>query len=1030
MIRFFAEHPTASNLLMLVFFLAGLLTMPQIQRETFPEIKSYEIEIRIVYPGATPQDVETEICKRLEDALDGISFIDEKRCEARQSLGLMTIKMIEQGNFKKFQDDIKNAVDGIADFPSQADPAIVKEAGRIQNVVAVALTADLNVTELKTLAEQIKERMLQDPLIPIVKIQGFSKRQFQIQVPQFNLRRYHLSLTALANIIASQNLNLPLGQIETDYRNRQLRFNDEGLSIQDLAALVVVHGKHGNEIHLGEIATITDSFATKEERVFHNGVPAALLKIQKSTKDDSLRIFAAVQQFIAREKARLPDGVQFNLTQDFTSLIDDRIQLLKKNALQGLVLVFLVLWLFFGARYSFWVTMGLPVSFLASAFILGKLGISINMISLVALLLALGILMDDAIVISESVGSQIKQGKAPLEAAIAGTKQVSGGVLSSFITTLFVFIGLAFLEGDIGQILKVIPVVLISVIVVSLFEAFFILPNHLHHALIKEQNHKPSAFRRRFEKKFEYYRQHIDKLVLVLLQYRYFFIGSVLAFFIVSISLVSSGILKFAAFPNVEGDIVQAKIMLPAGTSLPATEKVIEVVLAALTHSNKYFSERESQQLVQSVTLNNNLNVDAFETGPHLATISVDLLTAERRHVSISEFIEFWRKQSGVIPEAHNIQFKEPAFGPAGRPIFIRLKGQDLENLSTASHTLQNWLAGYPGVVNLLDDLRPGIPEYTLHLKEGAYALGLDAKTIADQLRAGYQGVNVMTTSIGLEVYDVMVILAEQSRNNLENFNDFPIIHPQTHKAIPLSNVATIVPTRGYSRINRINNRRTVSIYADVDTRINNTEQIINALKKSFLPKFKSLYPDLEVSFEGEIKNGAITQNSMRSAFLMGITGIFILLSFQFRSYTEPLIVMIAIPLALIGVIWGHLIMGLNITMPSLLGFVSLAGIVVNDSILLVEAVKHKIKTGVALQLACANASHERFRAIILTSLTTIAGMTPLLFETSLQAQILIPLATSIVFGILASTLLVLFVIPCLYSILEDFGLTNTSTKT
>ncbi|PCI60415.1 MAG: acriflavin resistance protein [Gammaproteobacteria bacterium] len=1030
MIRFFAGHPTAANLLMLVFLLMGLLTLPNIKRETFPKVNAYSVQIKVPYPGATPADVEQGICLTLEDALDGISFIDEKICQARQNIGIMTVKMLETGDFTKFLDDVNSAVNAVNDFPKEAELATVSELGRTQNVVSIALTAELPRTELKTLAEQIKQALLRHPQITLVDIQGFSDRQLLIAVPSYNIRRYGLSLQDIANIVNKQDIDLPVGTIDTNFQERQIRVNDERRSAVDLANIIIATGENGNDVRLGDIATITDSFELKEEKVLFNGEPAALIVVNKNTTDDSLRVLNAVEEVLAQQRAKLPSGVSLKLTQDATSIVKDRINLLVSNAWQGLLLVFAVMWLFFTIRYAFWVVMGLPVSFLASMYFLNLMGISINMFSMVALLLALGILMDDAIVIAESIGSQIKKGLSPYAASIEGTKVVARGVVSSFLTTICIFIGLVFIEGDLGQILKVIPIVLLTVITVSLIEAFLILPHHLNHSLSHAQKTPDSAFRLKFEQKFERFRLKMLQLVTHLIKYRYAFIGSVIALFLISVSMLASGILKFSAFPNIEGDMVQARILMPSGTPLKQTENVVNKLLAALKKTEQEFQAQESshtkdKQLIKAVNVTYNENEDAFELGPHLATIKVDLLTAEARNTHIQAFTDSWRKHSGVIPQALTISYKEPVIGPSGKAIEIRIMGDDFKQLSTASSDLQQWLSGYQGVNNIFDDLRPGKPEYSLTLKAGALNLGIDAQTIANQLRAAFQGIKVLESNISLETFEVTVKLDHASRDEFIDFDNFAIIHPQTKAVIPLSSVANITTTRGYARISRINNQRTVTVYGDIDVNKNNTKKVLADISKHWLPHFKQSYPNLRLSFEGEIKNAGTTQISMLKAFIVGLFGVFILLSFQFKSYVEPFIVLVAIPLAMIGVIWGHLLMGLQFTMPSMMGFVSLAGIVVNDSILLVEFVKQHVKKGLSVHEAAAQASYDRFRAVLLTSITTIAGMTPLLFETSTQAQIIIPLATSIVFGIATSTLLVIFVIPSLYTILEDFGLTR-----
>ena len=924
MIRFFALHPTAANLLMLLLMLTGIVTLPALKRETLPEIKQYEVEIKIAYPGATPQDIEQKLCSPLEDAIEGISFLEEIRCESRHSMVLVVAEMLETGDFRIFMDDIESAVDEIDSFPDDIEEPIIRELGRTQEVVTVALTAELKAQELKDLAEDIKQRMLRDPEIPLVTIEGFSDRQFQIQISQSRLRQYGLSLQDITSIIARQDLDLPVGDIHTKNRDYQIRFNDERRTVRDLAELFIIKGEQGHEIRLGDIAKISDQFEDEDQSILYDGIPTAFLKIRKNSRDDSLRILEAVKKFIIEEKKHLPDQVGFHLTQDFTSGISDRIKMLISNSWQGLILVFFVMWLFFGGRYAFWVIMGLPVSFLASVFVLAQWGISINMLSMVALLLALGILMDDAIVISESIGHQMSLGKNPMQAAIEGTKLVASGVLSSYITTLCIFIGLLFLNGNIGQMLKTIPAVLISVISVSLIEAFLILPHHLMHSLQKAGKEQPHIIRQKFNQSFDRLHHGLTAVVENLITYRYAFIGAVIGSLLLSISLFAAGIVKFSAFPDVEGDILQARILMPVGSSKIQTEQVVLQVSKSLEKINSEYQNKFDEDLLKAITVNYGMNIDAFESGAHLATLSIDFLESDSRQWSLDEIAQQWHKTMGAIPDALNVTLKEPMIGPAGRAIYIRLQGDDLEQLSLASHQLQNWLAGYPGVSNLLDDLRPGKPEFTLQLLPSALSIGVDAQTIATQLRTAYQGTEILETSVDLETYEVTVLLDDESTDELADFDQFPVIHPQTGQAIPLSTVAKITPTRSYSRIQRINGQRTVTVYGDIDMQINNTQAVLKNLQQHYLPTLQNNFPELSFNFEGEVKEGTLTRNSMRRSMLLGLIGVFILLSVQFRSYLEPVLVMVNIPLAFIGVIWGHIIMGQDITMPSLLGFVSL----------------------------------------------------------------------------------------------------------
>jgi hydrophobic/amphiphilic exporter-1 (mainly G- bacteria), HAE1 family len=1027
MIRFFAKHPTASNILMMVFFICGLAVLPTMKRETMPEIDKFEVQVRVPYPAASATDVEESICQTLEDATDGISFMDEKRCESKDNVGIMVLKMLEHGDMQQFIDDVKLAVDGIDNFPENVETPIVKELGRTTQVISIAISAQVNKPTLKKLAENYKQRLLQLPDVPIVEIKGFSTHQLKISVPDYNLRRFGLSINDLANLVGQQDVDLPAGDIESNKGNHQIRFTDQRRTPAELEELIVLSGEEGAEVRLGDIATITDSFEYKEDKIDFNGDAAAILQVRKNTMDDSLKVFNAVEQFVEQENQRLPQGIQLQLTQDSASIVADRLQLILKNAWQGLLLVTFALYLFFGARYTFWVAMGLPVSFLGSFLVFTYLGVTINMLSLVGLLIAIGILMDDAIVISESIATEHRKGKSPLNAAVDGTKRVARGVLSSFVTTMFIFGGMLVLKGDIGQVLRVVPIVLISVLVVSLVEAFLILPHHLKHALEHSESNGNSmpAWKQAFTNKFETWRETVGQLADKAVNYRYAVAGATIAIFIFSVSMLANGVLKFKAFPDLDGDIIEARILLPQGTALARTEEVVATVVSGLKATDEELLSVEDESLIRNINITYNQNQDAFETGEHIATVSVDLRSAEQRTSNLDTFKRIWREQVGDLPDVISIQYKQPAFGPAGRALDIRLTSNDLQALSQASHDLQDWLRGYPGVVDVMDDLRPGKPQITVKMKPGALTAGIDAQTIASQLRAAYQGVKIDDIQYENEDYEVQVMLDEQSKNSLADFDYMVVIHPKTKQPVPISAIADISEDRSYARINRIDNLRAVTVFGDVDVDHANTNEVIQDTKSRFLPTLTERYPSVRISFEGEIKNAAVTGQSLGKAFLLGAIGIFLLLSLQFRNYFEPIIVMIAIPLSFIGVIWGHIIMGLDLTMPSLLGFVSLAGIVVNDSILLVEFVKINAKTGMSVHTAASQATRDRFRAIFLTSFTTVAGVAPLMFETSLQAQVLIPLVTSIAFGIMTSTVLILIVLPVLYSILEDFGFTE-----
>ncbi|MCF6354457.1 MAG: efflux RND transporter permease subunit [Candidatus Polarisedimenticolaceae bacterium] len=1024
MIRYFAIHPTAANLLMLMLVVLGLSVLPTLERETFPEFAPQEVQISVPYPGATPEDVEQAVCKRLEDAIDAVNEVDEIRCQALENSATAIATMTEQGDFARFMDDIKSAVEAIDSFPDQVELPVIEQLGRNDQVVNIAITGPLTPPALKAYADGIKDRLQMLPLVSQVILSGFSEHQLQIKVSAEMLRRHGLSISDLANTIARQNIDLPAGSIETREHNYLIRFMDQQGSLQGLDDLVIIGGGSGSEIRLGDIATIQDSFEMDEEKILFNGQRAALLQVNKAKTEDTLRVFEAVKAFVEREQQLAPPEIHFALTNDSSTVVRDRLQILTSNGLQGLVLVFLVMWLFFQVRFAFWVAMGLPVSFLGGLFIMSLLGQSINMISMVALLLSLGLLMDDAIVIAENIATHLRRGKSAFHAAIDGTRQVMPGVVSSFLTSVAVFAPLAFLSGNMGKVLEVIPVVLIAVLAVSLIEAFLILPHHLAHALKNHEADRQSRFRQHFDAFIEHLRHEVlGRAIDQVIQWRYLFIGLVLALFIASIGMLAGGHLKRIAFPDIDGDAFEARLLLPQGTPLPRTEAVVAEITAALERVNDHYAPLQpgGQRLIEDVTIRYNQNLDAGEKGTHLATISVDILGSESRVGRVDDYLQRWRDEVGQIPDVISLNFKEPQAGPAGIAIEIRLQGRDLQRLKAASMELQGWLRQYRGVINMSDDLRPGKPEIRLHLKDGSLAFGLDAATIANQLRAAFYGITADQVETESDSYEITVALTEPSQDSLDDLRNFRILTARGDQ-VPLSTVVDIELGRGYGRIQRVQGVRTVTITADMDTALGNANQVLAVTQRDFLPELQQRYPDVRFLLEGQAEESNKTSGSMVRGFLIGLVGIFVLLSFQFRSYIEPVAVMLTIPLAMIGVIWGHLLMGLDLSMPSIMGAVSLAGIVVNDSILLVEFLKLRAREGIPIPEAAKIASRERFRAVLLTSLTTVAGLTPLLMESSLQAQILTPLATSIVFGLLVATLLVLFVVPAIFSIFSDFG--------
>ncbi|WDP91927.1 MAG: efflux RND transporter permease subunit [Desulfobacter sp.] len=1031
MVTFLAGHPTAANLLMILFLALGAISVGDLKRETFPDFAVDAVEVTALYPGATAEDVESSVCRRIEDAVDSVSYISEVRSTAMENSARVVIEMEEEGDPIQFLNDIKTEVEAISDFPDPVEDLIVKQINQIDPVVSIAVTGPMSPVHLKFYCEDLKERLKRLDLISQVEIQGFSDHEFLIEIPFYEMMRLGLSVSDIEAAVAAQNIDLPAGSLETRDSDILIRFSEERKSVPDLGDLVVVSGRNGAEIRLADIAVISDRFQDEENKILFNGRRAGILQINKTKTEDALDIMDAVAAFLEEERAQAPPGMSFELTQNISKIVRDRLDMLIKNAFQGLALVFGAMMLFFPFRFSFWVVMGLPVSFALTFFFMKCMHLSLNMLSMVGLLIGVGILMDDAIVIAENVAANLEKGKSGFRATVDGITQVAPGVLSSFLTTCFVFGALALsMKGDIGKVLYVIPVILILTLSVSLVEAFCILPNHLAHSLRHNGKiMKGGRLRRLIDRTLDGIREKIlGRLVDLAIDFRYLFAGGVIFAFIASVAMLAGGVLKVRAFPEIDGDVLQARLLLPQGTPLERTTRYVDRLLDSAEQINKEYSPAQpgGAALIEHIAVLYNTNADAGETGPHVATVSLDLLSAEVRTATIDEIIHRWRELTGEIPDAIALAFKEPAIGPGGLPIEIRLSGTDLGRLKQASTRLIDWLYQYDGVFDLYDDLRPGKPEFRVSLKEGAKSRGFTARMVSSQLRAAFYGATASEIIVRDESYEVNLRIAGRDRAGIADLENFYLVSPQG-KRVPLTSVARISRDRGFAGIRRVDGIRTVTITGDLDTTVANAVDIINDTKKRFLPGLKEEFPGISTGLEGQEKELKASMGGMIKALAIGIFGVFCLLSFQFKSYQEPLVVMVTIPFAFIGVIWGHLIMGLELAMPSIMGFISLAGIVVNDSILLVTFVKQHTAMGESVAQAGKNASRERFRAVMLTSLTTIAGLLPLLSERSLQAQVLIPLACSIVFGLLVSTVLVLVVVPCLYAILGDFNLVRIS---
>ena len=1027
MIRYFVTHPTAANLLMLIIMVLGLTALPKLQRDTFPVIPAIEVEIRLNYPGATALDVEQGICQVTEEALDTVTDIIEIRCDARENLAIVTAVMKEGSDLGTFYDDAKSAVESITTYPEKVEPPSTILLERTANIASIAITAEpgleLSTESLNRYAEKVKTRIARDQRIAQVKLRGFSDREILIQVNESELQKYALTINDISLAIRSQSIDSPAGSLENRDGSIIVRYNEQKKTPAEFAKLVVFSGNEGGTVNLGDIADISYHYEKPEEKIMFNGRRAAFLDIIKTTTQDSLRVMDAVKQNLQREKEMAAKGIRLEISQDVTTNIEDRLRILLENGAMGLILVFLTMWAFFSFRYSFWVTMGLPVSFLGAVFAMNLFGYSINMITMVALLVATGLLMDDAIIISENIAAQIKKGKHAADAAIEGVQQVLPGVFSSFLTTIMVVGPLFYMTGKMGAVLKYMPAVLVITLAVSLIEAFLILPAHLYHSINHLHKKDRSRFHLWFEKKFNAVRDKgFAPLVSLSVRRPYISIGVMLFILLISFATIPAGLLKFRAFPQLESDVIQARILLPQGTSLSRTEEVVAQVEDALKALNADYAPRQKggTDLVRNITALYNNNIDSNESGTHVATVSADLIRAEDRKGSIEQMLLDWRELSGDVDDVINLSFTDKERGVAGKAIDIRLQGSNLDMLKKASMDLQGYLRSFKGVIEVYDDIRPGKPEISIHLKKQAGVLGINSAQVSSEVRAALQGTTGLEIQLSRETQAVTVRLSDQNRKNINDLQ-FLQIRNKSGDLVSLASVANLSMTRGLSRVHRVNGQRTVTIQGKLNTQQVNASELMQRVKKEYMPQLKKKYPDIKPAFQGQGKETADTSNSLVMNLSIGLFGVFVILSFQFRSYIQPVAVMLAMPVGAIGVIWGHLALGLELSIPSLVGMATLAGIVVNDNILLVSFIKERLKEGMAVAKAVQLAAHDRFRAIVITSLTTIAGLLPLLMETSTQAQLLIPIVASLVFGLASATLFSILLVPAFFTILDDW---------
>jgi multidrug efflux pump subunit AcrB len=1020
-IGLFAQHKVAANLLMIIIIIVGILSLTRLNTQFFPNFALDIITVKIDWRGASAEDVEDSISSRVEQELRTVDFVDKMTSTSAYGTSVVTLEFIEGTEMGPALDQVKEQVAQLRNLPSDSEIPEVSLVTRYENVARMLITTDGELSELRYLTHQIEHDLL-DRGISRITITGLPEEEIAIQISTKQLESLGLSLDYVSQRVDELSRDLPAGEIGNDDTARQLRSLDQRRDSQAFSELVLKTDYSGRLVLLKDVADIERRPMRKQVSIFYQNRPAIEIGLQRTENADSFEAAEVLQQWLDDNQNQLPKGVEIKVYDASWQLIKERMDLLLKNGLGGLVLVIGVLFLFLHGRVALWIAVGIPISFMATLFVMYLLGGSINMISLFGLIMALGIIVDDAIVVGEDGLSHYQSGENSLQAAEGGARRMLAPVISSSLTTISSFLPLMLIGGTIGNILFDIPFVVICVIIASLIESFLILPGHLRHAFQKIHHVKPPPIRAWLDQKFNYLRDNLFKpLVIMGVSNRWVTISATVGLLIICIGLLSSGRLHFTFFPSPEGTSITANVRFTAGT--PSSK-----VAAFLDHANEALEQAKQDlgpELVKiAVTHLGSAsaagNTRSSQTGERFGSIQLELISPSLRDVRNKDLIQVWRQHITLPAGIETFTLSERRSGPPGSDIDIRLAGASATTLKQAAQEIAEELKQFPGVSAIEDDMPYGQEQLIYKVKGQGEVLGLTVNNVGHQLRAAFDGQLVQIFQDGDDEVEVRVMLPDNERNTMATLENFMLRLPQGGSA-PLSSVVEFEARRGFDVLRHTNSKLAIHITATVDPTINNSNNILANLQENVLPNLSSRY-GINIGFEGRAEEQTETLGDMKQGVLLAFILIYLILAWVFSSYGWPLVVMAAIPFGLIGALAGHWLMGIDLTILSLFGIFGLSGIVVNDSIILVTFYKHQREKGIETTQAIINAATQRLRAVLLTSLTTIGGLTPLLFETSVQAQFLIPMAVSISFGLMFSTILVLLVIPALLSVHESIA--------
>lgn len=1029
----FAGNPVFANVILLLIFLAGGLAARFMIREYMPNMASDFIRVNIAYPGADPQEVEEGVCRKMEEAIQGMPGIKSYRTSAADERAAAFIEVKEGYDPEQVLDRVRSRINAISNFPAEAEKPVITRPEHEDVVMILYLQGDMPEIRLKEWANRIKDELRRDLGVSIIEIAGTRSYEINIEVSEEKLRQFGLTLTQAAEAVRKSNLNLQGGIIRSRGEEIRVRTVGRKYTAKELASIVILAGPKGEIVTLDRVADIRDGFVEGAIKTEIDGKPALIMSLYKTPSEDALVISDKVQQYVRHKQQVLPQGAVLDVFYDNTESTRASIDILIKNGLIGLLIVFALLWLFLNTRVAFWVGMGVPISLLGGMAMIWALGGSINTVSLFGLIMVLGLAADDAIVVGEAIYVQQSKGLPPIKAAVEGVSEVGLPVLAAIVTTVIAFLPLAFIKGMMGKFIAILPMVVICCLFISLVESMVMLPAHLAHRSGLSLSSFMTAGRRLqllTARGLEWFAGRIYLPILrKALTWRYVSICCAVSLLLVTVGLLQSGRLKFDVFPDMDSFVISSAVEFPNGTPASVTEKAVMEINAALERVAARTETKSGEPLVKKViTMVGSTpddDVGELETSisaPHTGGVQAFLLDPEERGVHTKDILVEWEKEVRSVYGARALTFFSMSMGPTGDPIRIRIQGTNLDEITTASEQLIDRLKRFDGVYQVRSDYGEGKNEIRLRLRPEARTAGLTLYDLAKQVKAAYYGEEAVRIQRGREDIKVKIRYARDERNLVSSLDRIRIQAPGGHKA-PLSSLVDVDFGPGQGRITRINGQRRVTVRAQVDTRVVQAGEVTAELSREFFKDLKHKHPGLHIVLEGDEERQEESLGSLMVGFPLALMGIFLVMSVMFRSYVQPFVILFTIPFGVIGAVAGHVILGHDLSLMSIFGMVAMTGVAVNDAIVLLERINKNMAEGMDFLEAVENGGLRRFRAVFLTSISTVGGLAPLIMETNQHAQILIPMAVSLAAGLVFATFLTLLLIPSLLVIVNDLRL-------